>query len=284
MSQVPEMMRATYRNIIIAAIGPALLFAACKKVEPAPQTSPIVEAPDYSAFWLWAGVKPQAVLEDAETVYILYAEYRAASDKAVHILRPAIPQVDGAHIWLVLRVETLNWDDAVYAQLLSRLEQWEARNSLAGLQIDFDAETAGLANYAAFLRDLRARLPARYQLGITGLLDWSANGDPAQLSALSGVVDEIVLQTYQGRETIAGYADYFRNISRLRIPFRIGLVQHGKWRAPPELKAHPYFRGYVIFLVNPPAGHSSPIQPRGAIQLSNNHPEAFSNKAPWRRR
>ncbi|HLL29409.1 MAG TPA: hypothetical protein VK403_00270 [Allosphingosinicella sp.] len=36
-----------------------------------------------------------------------------------------------------------------------------------------------------------------------------------------------------------------------RLPFKIGLVQGGRWRPPPGLEAEPNFRGYVVFLVNP---------------------------------
>jgi hypothetical protein len=35
------------------------------------------------------------------------------------------------------------------------------------------------------------------------------------------------------------------------IPFRVGLVEHGRWVEPPELKANPAFRGYVVFLLRP---------------------------------
>jgi hypothetical protein len=47
------------------------------------------------------------------------------------------------------------------------------------------------------------RLPGN--LGVTGLLDWGANGDRAGLDALAGTVDKVVLQIYQGRHVIPGY-------------------------------------------------------------------------------
>ena len=166
-------------------------------------------------------------------------------------LRPATPHVRGSQVWLVVRVETLAWPPEVYAALLLELARWRAAgNDVMGLQIDFAARTRRLDQYARFLQDLRQRLPTDCRLGVTGLLDWSANGDPAGLDALAGTVDELVLQTYQGRSVIPGYAA-FGKLSRLTVPFRIGLLQGGEWQAPPTLPLNPYFRGYVVFLHNP---------------------------------
>jgi hypothetical protein len=117
--------------------------------------------------------------------------------------------------------------------------------------VDFDARTRHLGDYAGFLKRLRTELPTRYQLSVTGLLDWSANGDPRALAALAGTVDEAVLQTYQGRNTIPGYEAYFRRLEGFPIQFRIGLVERGRWREPPGLTRNPKFRGYVVFLLKP---------------------------------
>ena len=66
------------------------------------------------------------------------------------------------------------------------------------------------------------------------------------------MVDEVVLQTYQGRRTIPGYEAYLAGLGRMRAPFKIGLVEGGDWTAPPGLAANPWFRGYVVFLKNTP--------------------------------
>src|SRR5580698_9110896 len=97
----------------------------------------------------------------------------------------------------------------------------------------------------------RRCLPADCKLGITGLLDWSSNGDPRGLDALAGVVDEVVLQIYQGRHVIPGYESYLAKLDRLKIPFRIGLLEGGEWHQPSGLTSNPYFRGFVVFLENP---------------------------------
>jgi hypothetical protein len=218
---------------------------------PASSTPEIVDAKDYRSFWLWAGVRPQLVLDTAERVYLLQSEVEVRPSVRLVSRRPSIPHVRHADVWLVVRAETITWPPDIYAQVDRELAAWRrAGNHVVGLQIDFDAKTRRLSDYAAFLMLLRARLPIEYKLGITGLLDWSANGDSEGLNALAGTVDEAVLQVYQGRHTIPGYTSYLNRLSRMTVPFRIGLPQGGEWHPPPSLSAMPLFRGYVVFLLN----------------------------------
>ncbi|MET3711576.1 hypothetical protein ABIC65_002285 [Sphingomonas trueperi] len=218
------------------------------------QTPPgaTVDATRYDAFWLWAGVKPQPALARAHRIYLLQGAVVGGDAPRLIAQRPAVPQVRHAELWMVLRVETLAWTPRIDAQLLAALQRWQrAGNRVAGVQIDFDARTRHLDRYAAFLKTLRTKLPPRYKLGITGLLDWSANGDPEALANLAGVVDEVVVQIYQGRHVIPGYQGYVAKLDRLPIAFRIGLLQGGEWTPPPALAANPRFQGYVVFLLNP---------------------------------
>jgi hypothetical protein len=209
-----------------------------------------VDANRYDAFWLWAGVEPQPALAHARTLYLLDAEVRPGKAALVS-QRPALPHVPYADVWMVVRVETLDWSPNLYAQVLADLGRWRgAGNRMAGVQIDFDAHTHHLEQYATFLKDLRGRLPANCKLGITGLLDWSSHGDPQGLDALAGAVDEVVLQIYQGRHVIPGYQLYLSRLHRLKIPVRIGLLQGGDWQEPSDLGRNPFFRGFVVFLHN----------------------------------
>jgi len=162
-----------------------------------------------------------------------------------------VPRLPGKALWLVVRANRLDWDAAVYDAILADLERWQgAGNDLTGLQIDFDAATRGIDGYARFLADLRQRLPRRWKLSVTGLMDWSAHGDPQALAVLSHIIDEAVVQTYQGRTTIPGYERYFRRMEHFPIPFRVALAEGGEWAAPAMLARHPQFRGYVVFLLN----------------------------------
>mgnify|MGYP002861230558 FL=1 len=273
--------RATPRGVsaALSAAMPALLALVLGWLSPGAQAlaaagdaTARVDAAHYDAFWLWAGVKPQPALARAKTLYLLDGEVQATPSVRLAAQRAAVPRVRHADVWMVYRVQTLRWTPTVHAQVLARLQRWRAAgNRVVGIQIDFDARTRHLEEYAGFLRDLRGRLPGDCRLGITGLLDWSANGDPRGLEALAGVVDEIVLQIYQGRHVIPGYGTYLARLERLSVPFRIGLLQGGEWTPPPALARHPHFRGYVVFLLNPPPGPRpagtdvvDPADPRGA--------------------
>lgn len=233
-----------WRPIVLLA---ALLLAACGQREAR------VEARAYRDFFLWAGVTPPPVLKQARTVYLLAGEVRGDDNRRFVPLRPAVPHAGKTALWLVLRVERIDWHPALTDQLVRELARWkQAGNRVEGVQIDFDAATRGIGDYARFLSALRQRLPKDCKLSVTGLLDWGANADPAALDALVGVADEVVIQTYQGRATIPGYARYVGKLHRLPIPYRIGLVEGGLWAAPPGLESDPQFKGYVVFLTNPP--------------------------------
>ena len=219
-----------------------LLLASCR---PEP---PRVDAAQHDAFYLWAGVKPQPVLGRATTLYILSGEVRG--DGAWVPLRAGVPRIRRAQVWLVVRAASLDWSAETKAALQCDLARWRNASTVVGVQIDFDAATAGLADYAAFLRGLRQELPADMRLSVTGLMDWSANGDPAALAQLKGVVDEVVVQSYQGRTTIPGYARYLEKLARVPVPHKVALVQGGAWQEPAALRRDPLFRGYVVFLLN----------------------------------
>jgi hypothetical protein len=223
----------------------AVLLAAC-----APQAGRVDPA-DHDAFFLWAGVKPPPALDRARTIYILDGEVRRDAPDRLVPLR-AVPRIDHAEVWLVVRAARIDWGEGVYNAVLTDLARWDAAgNRVAGLQVDFDAATPRLDDYGAFLKDLRARLPARYKLSVTGLMDWSANADPAALAGLKGTVDEVVVQSYQGRTTIPGYAHYLERLARMPVPHKVALVEGGEWHEPAALRKDPLFRGYVVFLLNP---------------------------------
>jgi hypothetical protein len=203
--------------------------------------SAAVDASNYDAFWLWSGVAPQPVLAQAKTLYILQGQISSSRhdpQRRVNFIAQgmAVPQLSQTHsqVWIVYRAHTLRWSG----------------NAVVGIQIDFDARTLYLQEYVSFLRDLRQRLPNEYRLSITGLMDWSSNADPDVIGQLKGVIDEIVVQTYQGRHSIPDYATYLPRLSRLGLPFKIGLIQGGEWQEPEYLKDSPWFRGYVVFLQN----------------------------------
>lgn len=207
-----------------------------------------VEPERFDAFFMWAGVKPTPALRRAKTIYLLDGEVRHGDPAHLVQLRRT-PRVKHADIWLTVRTERLDWTESAYSELLEDVAQWDRSNRLIGVQVDFDAATKGLDGYAAFLSDLRRRLPKQYRLSVTGLLDWSAHADPAQLARLRGIVDEVVIQTYQSRHTIPEYERYLARLGRVPVPYKVALVERGAWREPEGLRRDPNFRGYVVFLL-----------------------------------
>jgi hypothetical protein len=83
-------------------------------------------------------------------------------------------------------------------------------------------------------------------------MDWASQAEPEDLDALSGTVDEIIFQTYRGRETVNNIDAYLSTIDRVHIPFRLGLAEGAAWIPPIGLTHNHYFQGYVVFLSNPP--------------------------------
>jgi hypothetical protein len=226
-----------------------VLLAACSREN---DRTDGVDPRDYEAFFLWSGVRPPDYLSQAETVYLLWGELRADDPSRIVALRREVPRDPGPALWLVVRAERLDWREDAYRQLLAEAERWrDAGNPLAGIQIDFDAATLRLGTYSEFLHDLRRRLPADLHLSATGLMDWSTGAASDDLASLEGAVDEIVVQTYQGRATIPGYERYLPSLERLEIPYRVGLIEDGEWSAHASIARDPLFKGYVVFLKHP---------------------------------
>ncbi|MGY5958097.1 DUF3142 domain-containing protein [Kosakonia sp. BK9b] len=204
-------------------------------------------------YWLWSGVRPGAALRHADTVYlhqgdvILLEGNVQFERKGLPVNRLTFPQ-----IWLTVRFTTLDVPDEQLMRIIRLAERWRAAgNQVVGLQIDFDAATYRLDDYGQFLRRLRQRLPSHYALSITGLLDWARTGSVNTLNTLP--VDELVVQSYQGRSTVHNYSAYLPALAGLRIPFKLGVVQHGKWDSDDarRLAASPWYRGTVMFMLNP---------------------------------
>lgn len=233
---------------LFAALLAALALAGCQRAQaPLP-----VDPAHFDQFFLWAGVKPPPAAANARELYILGGEIRRGGPVRLVDMRAGVPRVQGPKVWLTVRTERLDWDRATWDAVRAMLARWRAGvGRLEGLQIDFDASTPGLHRYRAFLEAVRRELPPGTRLSITGLLDWSANGDPVELARLAGLVDEVVIQTYQGRTTIPGYAAWFAHIDSLPLTHKIALVEGGEWTPPPALARDRRFAGYVVFLLGP---------------------------------
>ena len=225
------------------------LFA-CQPTQSATST---IDANHFNSFWIWGNIQSAPYLSKAKELYILQGEIRYSKQQRSSMLTPqgvSILKLPHQKIWLVFRTHHLDWNEQNYQAVFKRLEHWNNQgNQVQGIQIDFDSRTNNLKEYALFLEKLRKKLPAHYQLSITGLLDWTNFKDQNTLNILKNNIDELVIQTYQGATTIPNYPEYLKRISVLRLPYKVGLVQHGTWFGNSTKQKDRYFKGYVVFLL-----------------------------------
>ncbi|WP_419820274.1 DUF3142 domain-containing protein [Acinetobacter sp.] len=216
-------------------------------------TSDQVNANDYDAFWIWGNIKSTPYLSNAKEIYILQGEVRLEKSSNHSILIQqgiSVVKIPHQKVWLVFRNHHLNWQSTEIENILQRVLQWEsAGNHIQGIQIDFDVPTKNLKAYGLFLQQLRKQLPQHYQLSITSLMDWGNLRDPDTLRLFRENIDEMVIQTYQGSTTIPNYQAYLTKASTLKLPYKIGLVQHGKWDHQLRFDTDPNFKGFVVFLL-----------------------------------
>jgi hypothetical protein len=212
----------------------------------------VVRESQYTEFWIWGGVDPSRSFNQGKQFYVLQGFITENRQKVV-FTRQGMQAVEGlGSVMLVYRLNALVWNRVIHETLLSHIQAWEYRgNTVLGIQLDFDAGTKNLDQYAGFLHQVRQDLPEPYNLSITGLLDWASQGNPAVLEVLRNVVDEIIFQTYQGKHTIPNYPTYLKSLVKLRFPFKIGLVENGEWDQQYEygLSQSSYYRGAVVFLL-----------------------------------
>ena len=128
------------------------------------------------------------------------------------------------------------------------IKKYSSVNNYA-LEIDFDSKTKNLKDYALFLQKIRTQLPQKYQLSITGLLDWSNVKDTQTLDILAKNIDELVIQSYQGNHTVSNYLDYLKRVTALKLPYKAGLLQHGLISKHHFFETDVNFKGYVVFLL-----------------------------------
>lgn len=217
-----------------------------------------VNADEYHSFWIWNAPSHANLpaIQQATELYILQGEVRpelldksSANPNMLTRQGTKVLDIPEQKVWLVYRTTSTDWDDSVIQQIVSRLQQWQSpNNQVMGLQIDFDAPTQQLDGYVDFLRMIRSELPSQYQLSVTGLLDWSNQAQSTDMKDLGSTIDELVMQTYQGTQTIDNYEGYLNKLMGLPFRFKLGLVERGQWLGKSDLENDGNFAGYVVFL------------------------------------
>lgn len=121
---------------------------------------------------------------------------------------------------------------------------------IVGIQIDFDVGMCYLQDYFVFLCMLCDILFVDCWLSIMGLFDWSSCIDIDQVNQFKGIVDEVVVQMYQGCCMIFDYVVYLLCVVWLQLLFCIGVIQGGEWDVLLYFVMNLWFCGYVVFLCN----------------------------------
>ena len=200
------------------------------------------------AFWTWRTNTPSEKeiakafsATQAQTLFLRAGQFDLANG-SLRRIRPVsghLPATVEIHlVYNATRDFLRGWEhiepSTIAASLADtfRADLAQANNTrIVGLQLDFDAPTRLLLQYANLLQRLRELLPPNTKLSITGLPTWASSSD---LKAVLATVDFWVPQCYgtnipthlSQRIPISSSADVVRTISRVRQlnkPFYAGL-------------------------------------------------------------
>lgn len=186
----------------------------------------------------WTPALGEAIRDSSELVGA-WRVLAAESDPSGH-LRPIDVDMaelrDGGHpIVFVIRIDgqLVHWDKALMlAQIENLIRSWKQEaGSVAGVEIDHDCGIARLTDYAAFLREARARLGGETQLSITALPAWLSSPN---LDAVLAATDQVVLQVHAVLNPRDGLFDpqlalrwAERLAGRTTKPFRLAVPAYG---------------------------------------------------------
>ncbi len=211
----------------------------------------LVQPPSVPAYWLWAGHKIKPIHKNS-ILYLHQGHVRNSKDNTrVFYKRGFAPhKIEAKALYIVIRMHKLLYDSHYIHALVKLINHWENKgNRVKGLQLDFDSATVKLLKYSHYLKFVRAILPKKYRLSITGLGDWLVHGQQQHLMTINSSVDEIVFQLYQHKTAYQNLRPYLSVLKSNPLPFKLGLVQRGRYNKLQlkNLTHLPNYRGSVIF-------------------------------------
>lgn len=123
---------------------------------------------------------------------------------------------------------------------------WEAHGkTITTVQLDYDSPTRRLDRYADLLVAIKGELGGRLRLSITGLADWVMSGSKGDLERLHAVADEVVIQLYDDRQAVTGFALVAARLLDLAPKAALGVLPDMK--LPDEVCAAPALGRVVAF-------------------------------------
>ena len=208
------------------------------------------KADNMPAYWLWAG-HSIADIPEASVLYIYQGNIRSIDEKLRFESKGVHPHPLGARpIMLVFRLYGSFPDTQQLARLTKNLaKRWEKHGAkVIGVQLDFDAATSKLDQYADFLELARQALPPELRLSITGLGDWTTLENPTPLKRLTTIADEVVFQMYQGATAFPDKTNYIAALEKTGIPYKLGLLASDDFAyIETSLQKSPAFKGIILF-------------------------------------
>ncbi len=209
--------------------------------------------PISDGFWIWAGLSPNG-RDPGAILYLLQGHFQDGSDGPTYRYQGPVPRpLPGHEIGIVLTYRLSNPVDPNWIAHHYRQQKWawQAQGAIVrGLQIDYDCPTSRLTNYAAWLAVLRSEISPQEELSITGLPDWLVSSPPEPLFQLWENVEFIAFMLYRDVYPVIPLEPYLKHLSRLDMPFRIGLLeeQMADTRIA-SLANSPGYTGRIIFLI-----------------------------------
>lgn len=216
----------------------ALALAGCEidEAPASPRTSGPLEHSAYVWQRAWTQVGPAIEQRGSSFAALLILAAELEPGRAAHEVAWEAEALEeaGVPIGLVVRVGAGALGPEALALALAQVERADAAElALAELQIDYDCPSARLAEYAAWLAELREALRGReLALTITALPDWL---DHAALGELLAHTEGWVLQVHslapphEGSRSLVDLdaaRDAVERAAKLGRPFRVALPTH----------------------------------------------------------
>jgi len=242
------------RLLILFWVGLTALLSSCSATGQTPATPQKWKV----GFWFWEGseVTAQTATLSADTVYFHGGRIEQGAGRNFWFVGRNLPEPlpDAKEYWMTLRYERQQVPSVDAIPQLGESLRWTKAEAdrrhipFAGVQLDIDAPTGSLRQYATFLREVRKVLPSGTRLSITALLDWFREG--TSISEVIKEVDEFVPQFYdlsgsdEGRGTFRvsvsqpqdlrpvaariDSAEWGPRFNRYAKPYRIGISTFGR--------------------------------------------------------
>ena len=200
-------------------------------------------------YWVWAGQSVESLPNEA-TLYLHQGTIEESPNGSLVFRKQGLGPIllHNSRIFIVYRLETLVDPEIVVKKFESDLDLWELRGcNIVGIQIDYDSPSLKLKRYVEFLSKLRTQTPSKYEISITGLVDWVISAKKEDLSELQNITNEVVFQLYDYKREVPILDLYVSPLNSLSKPFKLGIMPNQKRRVSDLRSRLNRLKNFVIF-------------------------------------